>query len=51
MYTMSDKLLTNPPITDRVREAMAISLRGCDELLCCFSDDDRRTVQAQLDAG
>ena len=33
MYTMSDKLLTNPPITDRVREAMAISLRGCDELL------------------
>ena len=30
---MSDKLLTTPPVTDRVREAMAISLRGCEELL------------------
>ena len=30
---MPDHKLTNPPVTDRVREAMAISLRGCDELL------------------
>ena len=30
---MSDNLLTNPVVTDRVREAMAISLRGCEELL------------------
>ena len=30
---MSDKLLTNPPMTDSVRAAMAISLRGCEELL------------------
>ncbi len=30
---MSDHKLTNAPATDRVREAMAISLRGCDELL------------------
>ncbi|QTD45970.1 tyrosine--tRNA ligase [Ottowia testudinis] len=30
---MSDNPLTSPPISDRVREAMAISLRGCDELL------------------
>ena len=30
---MSDNPLTNPPISDRVREAMAISLRGCEELL------------------
>ena len=30
---MSDNLLTNPAISDRVREAMAISLRGCEELL------------------
>jgi tyrosyl-tRNA synthetase len=29
----ADTLITNPPISDRVREAMAISLRGCDELL------------------
>ena len=33
MRMMSDKLLTTPPVTDRVREAMAISLRGCEELL------------------
>ena len=30
---MSDNLLTNPEVPDRVREAMAISLRGCEELL------------------
>ena len=30
---MSDNLLTNPAVSDRVREAMAISLRGCEELL------------------
>ncbi|MCA0326167.1 MAG: tyrosine--tRNA ligase [Proteobacteria bacterium] len=30
---MSDSFLTFPPVTDQVREAMAISLRGCDELL------------------
>ncbi|MFV0681118.1 tyrosine--tRNA ligase [Ottowia sp.] len=29
----SDAKLTEHPVTDRVREAMAISLRGCDELL------------------
>ena len=47
MYTMSDKLLTNPPITDRVREAMAISLRGCDELL---PQDDWLTKLARSEA-
>ena len=30
---MADVKITNPPVTDRVREAMAISLRGCEELL------------------
>ncbi len=30
---MSDNILTNTEITDGVREAMAISLRGCEELL------------------
>ncbi len=30
---MSDVKITNPPVSDRVREAMAISLRGCEELL------------------
>ncbi|HRN05405.1 MAG TPA: tyrosine--tRNA ligase [Ottowia sp.] len=44
---MSDKLLTNPPITDRVREAMAISLRGCDELL---PQDDWLTKLARSEA-
>ncbi len=30
---MSDTHLTTFPVTDRTREAMAVSLRGCDELL------------------
>ena len=30
---MSDAKITNPTVSDRVREAMAISLRGCEELL------------------
>ena len=30
---MSDVKITNPPVSDRVREAMAVSLRGCEELL------------------
>ena len=29
----TDTKMTNPPVSDRVREAMAISLRGCEELL------------------
>ena len=29
----TDTDITNPPVSDRVREAMAISLRGCEELL------------------
>ena len=31
--TMSDTKLTEPAISDEIRAAMAISLRGCDELL------------------
>ena len=30
---MNQVLVTNFPITDRVREAMAVSLRGCEELI------------------
>ena len=29
----TDTDITNPPVSERVREAMAISLRGCEELL------------------
>ena len=29
----TDTDITNPPVSDRVREAVAISLRGCEELL------------------
>lgn len=30
---MNQRLVTQFPVTDRVREAMAVSLRGCDELI------------------
>ncbi len=30
---MSDTILTNPPVSEQVREALAITLRGCEELL------------------
>ncbi len=30
---MNQALVTNFPVTDRVREALAVSLRGCDELI------------------
>jgi len=30
---MNQELVTNFPVTDRVREALAVSLRGCDELI------------------
>jgi len=30
---MNQALLTNYPLTDRVREALAVSLRGCEELI------------------
>jgi tyrosyl-tRNA synthetase len=30
---MSDTILTNPPVSEKVREALAITLRGCEELL------------------
>ncbi|MGA0571602.1 tyrosine--tRNA ligase [Variovorax sp. VNK109] len=30
---MNQELVTSFPVTDRVREALAVSLRGCDELL------------------
>ena len=35
-----------------LRQALGAPPGAVDEVvLCCFSDDDRRTVQAQLDAG
>jgi len=30
---MSDTILTNPPVSEQIREALAITLRGCEELL------------------
>jgi len=30
---MNQELVTNFPVTDRVREALAVSLRGCEELI------------------
>ncbi|MEC5212697.1 tyrosyl-tRNA synthetase [Polaromonas sp. CG_9.5] len=30
---MNQALVTNPPLSDRVKAALAISLRGCDELI------------------
>ncbi|MDP3170661.1 MAG: tyrosine--tRNA ligase [Polaromonas sp.] len=30
---MNQKLVTNFPVTDRVKEALAVSLRGCEELI------------------
>ena len=35
------------PITDRVREAMAVTLRGCEELIPLF---EGAVVEQQLDA-
>ena len=30
---MNQALVTNPPLSDRVKAALAVSLRGCDELI------------------